>query len=353
MALTFDHGISRIRDFGIHSRRDAKTGKIEIQTIEVAGEQVVPSKRFWKSFFQRFGVSDSIFRYFEPTEVFQRISERAADDLVRYSIERCDEDEPRMLAVSSPNRPLISYASVRRLINRFGGTNVEYEEGQITSTHQPRSGEHTFEVGGDTFRHHFVMETPIDGFSHPKIYLSFLRLICANGMVGYSRAFRSDVSLGKDIGHCISRALETYDNGEGYAALRQRFESSQTSWASVRECHELYKTLHKVEARDGLRNQNVFKDLGRLTGNLHELYGFANLEALSAKRQRILPAKCRVYDLINFAGEVGTHHSNPNGNRRLQSYIGSLISDEYDMEGTANAAAEFEDLFVTAVGTAN
>ena len=61
MTLTFDHGISRIRDFGIHAKRDEKTGKIEIQTIEVAGEQVVPSKRFWKSFFQRFGVSESIF----------------------------------------------------------------------------------------------------------------------------------------------------------------------------------------------------------------------------------------------------------------------------------------------------
>ncbi len=32
--------------------------------------------------------------------------------------------------------------------------------------------------------------------------------------------------------------------------------------------------------------------------------------------------------------------------RHLQAYIGSLISDEYDMEGTAQTVTDFTDFFV-------
>lgn len=182
-----------------------------------------------------------MFRYFEPAEVFERISERAPDDMLRYCLERGQEGPPRLLAVSHPNRAVIRYAEVRDLVSRHGGRDQSYPNGIVTSHHTPRSGDQPFQIGGDHFQHRFVLETPVDGFSHPKIYLSLLRQICTNGMVGYARAFRSDVSLGKDISHCISRALETYDNGEGYAALRQRFESAQSSWASLRECVLLLK----------------------------------------------------------------------------------------------------------------
>ncbi|MGY8767993.1 MAG: hypothetical protein ACKVH8_06095 [Pirellulales bacterium] len=87
-------------------------------------------------------------------------------------------------------------------------------------------------------------------------------------------------------------------------------------------------------------------DFHRVTGRLHEIYGLSNLDALSEKRQRILPAKCRIYDLINFASEIATHYSRNESGRNLQAYIGSLISDEYDMEGTATDTTEFSDFFI-------
>ena len=46
-----------------------------------------------------------------------------------------------------------------------------------------------------------------------------------------------------------------------------------------------------------------------MTGDLQRIYGMANLDALSVKRQRTLPAACKVYDLLNFASEVATHHA--------------------------------------------
>jgi hypothetical protein len=344
--VSFAYGVTCVKDIRIAETRKSQLGKVTVGSLEISGEQVQPTKRFWKSFFNRFGVNDNVFRYFEPAEVFQRISERSADDLVRYCVERNEKGQSKLLAVSSPKRPVIDFDQVSRLIARYDGGDVSYDSGMVTSTHTPRSGDRTFTIGADQFQHRFVMETPIDGFSHPKLYLSFLRLICSNGAIGYSQAFRSDVSLGKDIGHCIARALESYDNGDGYAALRQRFESAQKSWASVRECVQLYKMVMKLGEQCDVRRDDLLRSLYRTTGNLNEIYGLANLDALSVKRQRILPARCRVYDLINFASETATHHATAAGNRTMQAFIGSLISDEYDMEGTAEAVGDFNDFFV-------
>ena len=60
----------------------------------------------------------------------------------------------------------------------------------------------------------------------------------------------------------------------------------------------------------------------------------------------MLPARCRVDDLINFASEVATHHTIADGANRMQAYIGSLISDEYDLEGTATKSKDFDAFFM-------
>lgn len=347
MKWNFEYGHARIKDFQVSAERDTRSGKVHVKSIDLQGEQLTPTPRFWRSMFQRFGFSESVFRYFDHGEVFQRIAACTPSDTVRYCVENSPEGKRRLLSISNPKRPVITHDEVVDLVDRYEGADVTYADGLITSTHRPRSGDCTFEIGGDHFKHRFVMETPIDGFSQPRIFLSFLRMVCSNGAIGYSRAFRSDVSLGKDIGHCISRALDSYDNGEGYAALRQRFESAQTSWASLHECNSLYKILCKFERGKSISAENVMLDFHKMTGRLHELYGMANLDALSEKRQRILPAKCRIYDLVNFASEVATHHSSGDANRSLQAYIGTLISDEYDMEGTAVDSTEFADLLLT------
>lgn len=346
MNTTFEYDFARVRDLVLRGDRNERTGRIEPRSVYVQGQETKPTKRFWKSFFQRFGVSENIFRYFDPAEVFDRISHRAADDSMRVCIERTPDEQPKLLAVSSPRRPVIRSGEIQALVERYGCHDTTYHEGVVTSTHTPRGGNQTFSIGPDRFQHRFVMETPVDGFSQPKIHLSFLRMICSNGAIGYSRAFRSDISLGKDIAHCLGRALESYDNGDGYDALRQRFESAQTSWASVQEASRLYKLLGKLRGAGEVTKETVLRDLNRVAGNLQELYGLANLDALSTKRQRVLPAKCRVYDLLNFASEAATHHATVSGNRTLQAFIGSLISDEYDLEGAAMEASEFADFFI-------
>ena len=83
-----------------------------------------------------------------------------------------------------------------------------------------------------------------------------------------------------------------------------------------------------------------------MTGDVSQIYGLANVDALSVKRQRTLPVNCRVYDLLNFASELATHHATGSGSRTLQGWIGTLVSREYDLENSCAAFDDFRDFFL-------
>ena len=242
--------------------------------------------------------------------------------------------------------------------------NIRYCDGVVESCHTPRTGSNSFEISGDAFSNRFVMSTPIDGYGLPNIHLSLLRQICSNGMVGYAKTFRSALALGRgddDVKYSIIRALDGFNNDEGYAALRQRFEAAIRSWASVYEANSLYKLLVKSLARrhvgwngatgdddNGiatlLRPQQASwsreadsenaDEIGspmimafhRMTGDVSHIYGLANIDALSVKRQRTLPVSCTVYDLLNFVSEVATHHADDHGSRATPNLPG-LVRD--------------------------
>ncbi len=178
-------------------------------------------------------------------------------------------------------------------------------------------------------------------------------------MVGYAKTFRSTLALGRgddDVNYSIVRALDGFGNDEGYAALRQRFDAASKSWASVYEANSLYKNLLKLHSRkqigwdggsasgnDGIANlmQNesaeqsltdepdeigspMLTAFHRMTGDVSQIYGLANVDALSVKRQRTLPVNCTVYDLLNFVSEVATHHADVQGSRASQAWLGTL-----------------------------
>lgn len=317
-----------------------------VTSIEINGEKCKPTGRFWSSFFHRFGIADNVFRYFDHAEVFERVAARAPSDELRYCIERDDDGNASLLAVTNPQRPYIRHEQIVELLERFGGSEITYAQGVVSSTHTPRSGEHEIPIGADSFKNRFLLEIPVDGFSNPKIFLSLLRLVCMNGAVGYSQVFRSEINAGKDMAHTIGRALDAYDNNEGYQAIRQRFLAAQKSWASVHECVEVFRLLAKLRTGADSNMNDVMRRFHEITGDLVGLYGLANLDALSERRQRILPARCRVYDLINFLSEMATHKTETAVARAIQVHVGTLISDEFDLEGTAERQTEFNDFFL-------
>lgn len=378
MTTTFEYGSTTIDQLQVSTQEaDSKAARQRLVTqVSIGDEPFTPTERFWTSLYVRYGFSKSFFNYFSHAEVFERISEVSGQDTMRYCIERDSRGRGRLLAVSNPKRPLLQHDDLMELLDRYQGDGVTYHNGVVESFHMPRMGNHRFQISGDDFSNRFVLRAPVDGYGLPNIYLSLLRQVCANGMVGYSRSFRSEISLGRgndQPSYSLVRALDGFGNDEGYAALRQRFESAGSSWASVHEAVGLYNALSKLIGRglaghDGAETRiptgddaprsaqsslpsasegsALLKAFHKMTGDVSQIYGLANLDALSSKRQRTLPVGCKVYDLLNFATEIATHRARPEAARNLQAWVGTTISQEFDLEGTADNYGDFRDFFV-------
>jgi hypothetical protein len=340
------YGFANLKDLKVQPLADEKNMKKNRVAIELDGKQYHPTNRFWRSFFNRYHLSDSVFRYFSHEEVFQRISSKVRADDFRYCVEEHESGLNTLLAVSNPERTMIRSGTVESIVQAFGSQGIEYHEGIITSTHAPRSGEFQYKIGPDEFKNQYVIKTPIDGFGEPQIYLSLLRLICANGAIGYTPVFRSEVRTGKDPEHAITRALSCFDNAKGYSQMAARFEAAQCSWASLHEVQRVYNQLIKLKFSEPEFGAGALNRLYELTGRPQELYGLANLDQLSEKRQKVLPAKCRVYDLLNFITEIATHHISHEQAMKLQALTGSFLADDYDLEGSADHVQSFADLFL-------
>ena len=360
-APKFDYGTVRLKDLAVKTSAD-KVGRTTVDAVTINGREAKATPRFWWSLQVRFGFTQNIFKYFSHAEVFSRISERNGNDRLRYCLETTGAAKPALLAVTNPANAVATHDEVGGLLTRHGSEGTQYANGVLRSTHAPKHGG-KFAIAGEDFRSKFVIDTPIDGFGKPAIYLSLLRQICSNGAVAFTPTFRSELNTGKGndgVGFALVRAIEGFNNEEGFAALRQRFESAARSWASVHEVQRVYKTLVRMHHNKGFRvpakggdgaaevptASPVLASFHRMTGDVAELYGLTNVDALSAKRQRTLPAACKVYDVLNFASEVATHHATPEGARAMQSLVGSTVSGEYDLEGTVDQFCDWRDFFI-------
>ena len=391
-----EYGISPLSTFAV----DQRSEKGEVTRMTIDGRPVKPTGRFWTSLcsnFSSYGLSTKLFRMFSHREVFDRLTMVLTQDgdlqktHMRFALENVPgETTPHLLAVTNPLKPLIPYPKAQEVLAQYQAQGVEYSGGIVRSTHEPRHMGN-FSIGPDSFAHQYVMETPIDGFGSPLIYLSLMRVVCSNGAIGYARAFRSEISIGRgndDTIWSISRALDSFNNEEGYAALRQRFESATHSWASINEANKVYKTLTQMAQRgmfhdsqregsslvnslarqreavlgtsgqlalggDGANtsdqspvNLKILRAFSALTGDLCAIYGLTQLDALSTKKMAKLPCRASMYDLLSFTTEVATHHCNAKNGRLLQAEVGNFVSAEYDLEGTKDTYSSFQDWFM-------
>jgi len=85
---------------------------------------------------------------------------------------------------------------LNQLLQEYGPDQLTFNDGVATSRH-PLKHCVNFKIAGDSFENRYQLDTPIAGLGQPAIYLSLLQLRCSNGAVGFSPAFRSELSLGK------------------------------------------------------------------------------------------------------------------------------------------------------------
>jgi hypothetical protein len=348
---TFAYKTVGISDIIAKKEADPRDPRKDIvKKIEIEDEEINPSHRFWISIGARYGFSPSIFKWFDHHEVFERISEKSVNDRIRIAIETSDTGVKTALGATNPGKPLIAHDQLLDLLEEYGNTEShEYHDGIVTSTHALRHNVE-FDVAGDVHKQRFTMSTPIDGYGQPNIYLSLLREVCTNGMIAMSKAFRTSLSIGRDHDNTdfsVRRALDAFNNEEGFHALRQRIESSGKSWASLYESYTLAQVLQKAILNSDIENSDtVATNFQQQTGDLATIYGLAQMTEMSKKRMKTLPCKSTVYDLINFATECATHHCNNQGSSlRFQAWCGGIISQEYDLENTKETYSEFTDWF--------
>jgi len=384
-----EYAIAPIREIKIVDR----TPKGHVTMIEIEGRKMQPTGRFWTSLcstFSTHGLSTKIFKLFQHDEVLKRLTDRLGGDdkaRVRYAFENYDPTPGRLLAVTLPTKAIVPIDRIGETLGRYNALSVEYGDGIMRSTHTPNHMA-DFKIGPDVMAHQYCMETPIDGFGSPLIYLSLLRQVCSNGMVGYARAFRSEISIGRgnnadaDVMFSVERALDSFSNEEGYQALRQRYESATQSWASIMECNRILKVFTAMAQKnmfidtpapnakiinslakkrtaviggDGAAevegNPTAIKILraySQLTGDLCSIYGLTHLDALSRKKMQQLPARCSMYELMNLTTEVATHFCDARNGRLLHAEMGNMVSCEYDLEGTKVPGGKevFQDWFL-------
>lgn len=341
-----------------------KDKKKVVDKVKFRDQEFKPTNRFWDSIGSKFGFGPSIYNYFSYREVFDRVSQVRGDN-VRLTVqtspgrsESTDGWVPKLLAVSSPGTPLITGQDTILLLNRLDAEKASYTNGIITSRHKPNTVM-DFDVHGDMHQTKLVLDTPIDGYGRPNIYLELVRLICMNGVVALTPAFKTSVII-DSVNGCstLERAMSSYSNEDGFVAMRSRIQSAQKSWASVFECVNFSRLLWALQPDDfkpevlmvvesANKNENRNRLVMRffeICGNLNEVYGVAQLESLSDKRMRQLPSKATVYDLICFSSEIATHQLLPDAARAFNNFVGSLIgSDLFDLEGSCEEFGNFSD----------
>ena len=341
----FQKGYATIRDFSVlESALDVRK---RATTLVLGGEKLTATKRFWASFSSRFALSDTVFKYWSHAEVFNRVVEVKGDTPLRYTIDHPATGQPNLLAIVAEHAMVVEAEQVELLHGRFNAIDPSYHEGIMAARYIPKSGEMVKAIGCDDFRNRFVMEVPIDGYGEPRTFLELLRLVCTNGAMGMNAAFRSSVKLGKDPINDLERCLGSYDDGEGFGKLRDRFLLAQQSWASMREMSRFATLLERMP--DQHLKLAAIPQISKVFGDMGQLYGVVNCNALPAKLQQRLNTRGTVYDLINFASELATHHTDPATSRTLQGFIGELIAEEFDLEGTAaKVKPEFRDRILVA-----
>ena len=291
------------------------------------------------------GQSKSVFDLFTPDEVLDRVVARKEKGRYRVQFVETLNGMLKTVAVVNPDKISISHEDI--VANLAGNTdlmNIAYDDGTITSLHDPVQG-NDFTVGSDAMMSRFVVSTPIDSYGNVNSYMAIIRLICINLNIWYNSAFKTSLKLGdKEQGKAFGRFVSTLNNEEGFAAINNRMEAARTTAASIAEISEVRNAMAQAAADSGslgFEFMDAFRSMirgGDQARSLNETYGVANFSELPVKTLQRLQSKCSVYDLMNFATEFGTHHIATEKARRIinSSTTGVMAAKGgLDLEGVA------------------
>ena len=322
---------------------DCEETKIKSLVIDNSAYKL--SDRFYKTLAAELGIPYGVFGFFTPLEVMERAAAKVPDLQLRVTV----DTEGRQALGLTQNKGLpmpINYIE-NVLHNDKRLTGVEYSDGVLSAM---LDLDDPWDVPNDsTYGMRVRCRVPVDGVGMPDMSLATWRQVCSNGAVAETSLFRTKMEIKDNSGEHFRRLLASFSNPSGVEMLQERMCNAAETKASVGEVVLLEGLIRRSVAN--ARNQMLLRErLNDVADNPCVRYGVTDLANIGQKKRPLLPVGCSVADLLNFASELGTHHSDLlKSDSTLQSFSGTLLSKGFDLEGLYPHTARTSSFYLNGI----
>ena len=317
----------------------------KIKSLVIDNSAYKLSDRFYKTLAAELGIPYGVFGFFTPLEVMERAAAKVPDLQLRVTV----DTEGRQALGLTQNKGLpmpINYIE-NVLHNDKRLTDVEYGDGVLSAM---LDLDDPWDVPNDsTYGMRVRCRVPVDGVGMPDMSLATWRQVCSNGAVAETSLFRTKMEIKDNSGEHLRRLLASFSNPSGVEMLQERMCNAAETKASVGEVVLLEGLIRRSVAN--ARNQMLLRErLNDVADNPCVRYGVTDLANIGQKKRPLLPVGCSVADLLNFASELGTHHSDLlKSDSTLQSFSGTLLSKGFDLEGLYPHTARTSSFYLNGI----
>ena len=317
----------------------------KIKSLVIDNSAYKLSDRFYKTLAAELGIPYGVFGFFTPLEVMERAAAKVPDLQLRVTV----DTEGRQALGLTQNKGLpmpINYIE-NVLHNDKRLTDVEYGDGVLSAM---LDLDDPWDVPNDsTYGMRVRCRVPVDGVGMPDMSLATWRQVCSNGAVAETSLFRTKMEIKDNSGEHFRRLLASFSNPSGVEMLQERMCNAAETKASVGEVVLLEGLIRRSVAN--ARNQMLLRErLNDVADNPCVRYGVTDLANIGQKKRPLLPVGCSVADLLNFASELGTHHSDLlKSDSTLQSFSGTLLSKGFDLEGLYPHTARTRSFYLNGI----
>lgn len=317
----------------------------KIKSLVIDNSAYKLSDRFYKTLAGELGIPYGVFGFFTPLEVMERAAAKVPDLQLRVTV----DTEGRQALGLTQNKGLpmpINYIE-NVLHNDKRLTGVEYSDGVLSAM---LDLDDPWDVPNDsTYGMRVRCRVPVDGVGMPDMSLATWRQVCSNGAVAETSLFRTKMEIKDNSGEHFRRLLASFSNPSGVEMLQERMCNAAETKASIGEVVLLEGLIRRSVAN--ARNQMLLRErLNDVADNPCVRYGVTDLANIGQKKRPLLPVGCSVADLLNFASELGTHHSDLlKSDSTLQSFSGTLLSKGFDLEGLYPHTARTSSFYLNGI----
>ena len=322
---------------------DSDSSKINGLVLDGATYKL--SDRFYKTLAAELGIPYGVFGFFTPHEVMTRAAEKLPDLPLRVTVDTAQGQALGLTQNKGLPMPVRFIENVLHEDRRL--QEVEYGNGVLSAL---LDLDDPWEVPNDSTYHVRVRcRVPVDGVGMPDMSLATWRQVCSNGAVAETSLFRTKMEIKDNSGEHFRRLLTSFSNPSGVEMLQSKMCTAAGTKASVGEVVLLEGLIRRSVANT--RNQMLLRErLYELAENPCVRYGVTDLSNIGMKKRALLPVGCSVADLLNFASELATHHSELlKPESTLQTFAGTVLSKGFDLEDLYPNARRTSDFYLRGV----